>query len=60
MDINTSTLDIITGVIAIAILIGGMLMMFTTIFSTKFRSGDIRITRKQGTTNGQQETKKSP
>jgi hypothetical protein len=60
MDINTSTLDIITGVIAIAILLGAMLMMFTTIFSTKFRSGDIKITRKQRTINGQQKTEKSP
>jgi hypothetical protein len=60
MDINTSTLDIITGVIAIAILLGGMLMMFTTIFSTKFQLGDIKVTKKQGTLNGQQETEKSP
>ncbi|WP_281172809.1 hypothetical protein [Cylindrospermum stagnale] len=35
---NSNTLDLITGGIAIAILIGGMLMMFTTIFSTKFNT----------------------
>ena len=32
---NTNTLDLITGGIALLILIGGMLMMFTTIFTTK-------------------------
>jgi hypothetical protein len=60
MDTSTNTLDIITGVIAIAILLGGMLMMFTTIFSTKFQLGDIKVTRQQGKGNGQQETEKSP
>ncbi|GAX34801.1 hypothetical protein [Nodularia sp. NIES-3585] len=33
---NTNLLDLITGGLAIAILLGGMLMMFTTVFSTKF------------------------
>ncbi|AFZ60183.1 hypothetical protein Anacy_4840 [Anabaena cylindrica PCC 7122] len=32
---NSNTLDLVTGGLAIAILVGGMLMMFTTIFSTK-------------------------
>ena len=32
---NTNTLDLVTGGIALLILIGGMLMMFTTIFTTK-------------------------
>ncbi len=32
---DNNTLDLITGGLAIAILVGGMLMMFTTIFSTK-------------------------
>ena len=32
---NTNTLDLVTGGIAFLILIGGMLMMFTTIFTTK-------------------------
>ena len=32
---NTNTLDLVTGGLAIIILVGGMLMMFTTIFSTK-------------------------
>jgi hypothetical protein len=32
---NSNTLDLITGGLAILILVGGMLMMFTTIFSTK-------------------------
>ncbi|AFY87879.1 MAG: hypothetical protein CLLPBCKN_004828 [Chroococcidiopsis cubana SAG 39.79] len=32
---NTQTLDLITGGIAIAILIGGYLMMFTDIFTRK-------------------------
>jgi hypothetical protein len=32
---NTNVLDWITGGLAIAILVGGMLMMFTTIFTTK-------------------------
>ncbi|AFZ04422.1 hypothetical protein Cal6303_5542 [Calothrix sp. PCC 6303] len=59
MDINTSTLDVITGVIAIAILLGGMLMMFTTIFSTKFQSGDIKITKREKG-KGEQGTGKSP
>ncbi|BAZ31672.1 hypothetical protein NIES4074_41450 [Cylindrospermum sp. NIES-4074] len=35
---DTSTLDLLTGVIAIAILIGGMVMMFTTVFTTKFNT----------------------
>jgi hypothetical protein len=35
MTIDNNTLDLVTGGLAIAILIGGMLMMFTTIFSTK-------------------------
>jgi hypothetical protein len=32
---NSNLLDLITGGIAIAILLGGMLMMFTTVFTTK-------------------------
>jgi hypothetical protein len=32
---NTQTLDLITGGIAIAILIGGYLMMFTDVFTRK-------------------------
>jgi len=32
---NTNVLDLVTGGIAILILIGGMLMMYTTIFTTK-------------------------
>jgi len=32
---DTHTLDLIAGGMAIAILIGGYLMMFTTIFTTK-------------------------
>jgi hypothetical protein len=32
---NTQTLDFITGSIAIAILIGGYLMMFTDVFTRK-------------------------
>ncbi len=32
---NSNTLDLIAGGLAIIILVGGMLMMFTTIFSTK-------------------------
>jgi hypothetical protein len=32
---NTNVLDWATGGLAIAILLGGMLMMFTTIFTTK-------------------------
>ncbi|BAY87050.1 hypothetical protein NIES267_65610 [Calothrix parasitica NIES-267] len=32
---NTNILDLLTGGIALLILIGGMLMMFTTIFTTK-------------------------
>jgi hypothetical protein len=32
---NSNVLDLVTGGIAIAILLGGMLMMFTTIFTTK-------------------------
>jgi hypothetical protein len=35
MAVDESTLDIVTGGIAIAILLGGMLMMFTTVFTTK-------------------------
>ncbi|WP_265338672.1 MULTISPECIES: hypothetical protein [unclassified Nodularia (in: cyanobacteria)] len=35
---NSNLLDLITGGLAIAILIGGMLMMFTTVFSTKFNA----------------------
>ncbi|MDB9341950.1 hypothetical protein PN456_09990 [Nodularia spumigena CS-586/05] len=35
---NTNLLDLITGGLAIAILIGGMLMMFTTVFTTKFNT----------------------
>jgi hypothetical protein len=34
---NSSLLDLITGGVAIAILLGGMLMMFTTVFTTKKR-----------------------
>jgi hypothetical protein len=58
MDTSTNTLDIITGVIAIAILLGGMLMMFTTIFSTKFQLGDIKIT--SSVRRGEEGTGKSP
>jgi hypothetical protein len=32
---NSNLLDLITGGVAIAILLGGMLMMFTTVFTTK-------------------------
>jgi hypothetical protein len=32
---DESTLDLITAGLALTILIGGMLMMFTTIFTTK-------------------------
>jgi hypothetical protein len=32
---NTQTLDLITGGLAIAILIGGYLMMFTDVFTRK-------------------------
>jgi hypothetical protein len=35
MNIDNNTLDLVTGGLAIIILAGGMLMMFTTIFSTK-------------------------
>jgi hypothetical protein len=35
MTVDESTLDLVTGGIAIAILLGGMLMMFTTVFTTK-------------------------
>ncbi len=35
MAVDESTLDLVTGGIAIAILLGGMLMMFTTLFTTK-------------------------
>jgi hypothetical protein len=35
MAVDESTLDLITGAIAITILLGGMLMMFTTVFTTK-------------------------
>jgi len=34
---NNQVLDLLTGGIAIAILLGGFLMMFTTIFTTKGR-----------------------
>jgi hypothetical protein len=34
---NTQTLDLITAGIGLFILVGGMLMMFTTIFTTKNR-----------------------
>lgn len=34
---DTQALDLLTGFIAIAILLGGFLMMFTTIFTTKGR-----------------------
>ncbi len=34
---NTNTLDLIAGGIGLLILVGGMLMMFTTIFTTKNR-----------------------
>lgn len=36
---ETSTLDLITAGVAITILIGGFLMMFTTVFTTKFKQG---------------------
>jgi hypothetical protein len=32
---NTNVLDWVTGGLAIAILLGGMLMMFTNVFTTK-------------------------
>jgi hypothetical protein len=32
---NNHILDVVTGGIAIAILLGGLLMMFTTVFTTK-------------------------
>ena len=32
---NVNNLDLVTGGIAIAILVGGFLMMFTTVFTTK-------------------------
>jgi hypothetical protein len=32
---DNNTLDLITGGLAIAILVGGMVMMFTTILTTK-------------------------
>jgi hypothetical protein len=35
MTIDNNTLDLVTGGLAMIILVGGMLMMFTTIFSTK-------------------------
>ncbi len=34
---NSNTLDVVTGLLAIAILLGGFLMMFTTVFTTKKR-----------------------
>ncbi len=34
---DENTLDLVTGGLAIVILLGGMLMMFTTVFSTKKR-----------------------
>ncbi len=35
MNIDNNTLDLLTGGLAIAILVGGMVMMFTTVFTTK-------------------------
>jgi hypothetical protein len=35
MTIDNNILDLVAGGLAIAILLGGMLMMFTTIFTTK-------------------------
>lgn len=35
MNIDNNTLNLITGGLAIAILLGGMVMMFTTVFTTK-------------------------
>lgn len=35
MSIDSDTLDLVTGGLAIAILVGGMVMMFTTILTTK-------------------------
>jgi hypothetical protein len=35
MNIDNNILDLVAGGLAIAILLGGMLMMFTTIFTTK-------------------------
>lgn len=35
MNIDSGTLDLITGGLGILILIGGMVMMFTTVFTTK-------------------------
>jgi hypothetical protein len=35
MTIDNNTLDLVAGGLAVVILLGGMLMMFTTIFSTK-------------------------
>jgi len=37
MEINTDTLNLIAGGLAIAIFIGGILMMFTTVWTTKNR-----------------------
>jgi hypothetical protein len=34
---DENTLDLVTGGLAVAILIGGILMMFTTVFTTKNR-----------------------
>ena len=35
MEIDTGTLDLITGILGVTIFIGGMVMMFTTILTNK-------------------------
>lgn len=35
MEVDTGTLDLITGILGVTILVGGMVMMFTTVFTTK-------------------------
>lgn len=35
MSIDSNTLDLVTGGLAIAILLGGMVMMFTTVLTSK-------------------------
>ncbi len=37
---NSNTLDLVTGLLALAIVLGGFLMMFTTVFTTKKRKRD--------------------
>lgn len=35
MEVDTGTLDLITGILGFTIFVGGMVMMFTTIFTSK-------------------------